>query len=84
MIVNLVLKAGITRGIRARLALQHDRAAVWHDQASPDQEDTRLPERDLAIIDAYQSGPLRHEKEATGRAIENVFRNLRRDLAGQI
>jgi hypothetical protein len=33
MVVDLVLEAGIAFGIGARLALQHDRAAVRHDQA---------------------------------------------------
>ena len=84
MIVDLVLKPCIAGGIGARLTLQHDRAPVRHNQARPDQQHARLRERDLAIIDTDQPCPLRYEKETSGRAIEDVFGDLRRDLAGQI
>ena len=84
MIVDLILKAGIAGGIGARLTLQHDRAAVRHDQAGPDQQDTRLRERNLAVIDADQPRPLRYEKETPGRAVVDVFGDLGRDLAGQV
>jgi hypothetical protein len=79
MIVDLILKSCIAGGIGARLTLQHDRAAVRHDQAGPDQQHTRLPERNLAIIDADQPRPLGHEKETARRAIEDVLGNLDRD-----
>jgi len=79
MIVDLILKAGITGGIGARLTLQHDRAAVRHDQAGPDQQHTRLPKRNLAIIDTYQPRPLWHEKETARGAIEHVLGNLGRE-----
>lgn len=69
MIVDLILKSCIAGGIGARLTLQHDRAAVRHNQAGPDQQDARLPERNLAIIDANQPGPLRNEEETPGRAV---------------
>src|SRR5882762_8083178 len=59
VIVDLVLEPGIAGGIGARLTLQHDRTAVRHDQASPDQQYTRLRERNLAIINPDQSCPLR-------------------------
>jgi hypothetical protein len=79
MIVHLVLEAGVTGGIGTRLTLQHDRAAVRHDQAGPDQQDTRLTEGDLAIVNADQSCPLRYEKETARRAIEDVLGNLGRE-----
>jgi hypothetical protein len=66
------------------LTIQHDRAAVRHDEAGPDQQDTRLPERNLAIIGTDQPRPLWYEKETARRAIEDVLGNLGRDLAGQI
>src|SRR5450631_1377164 len=84
MIVDLILESCIAGSIGARLTLEHDRAAVRHDEAGPDQQHTRLTKCNLAIIDTYQPGPLRHEKETTGRAIEDVFGDLGRDLAGQI
>ena len=62
MIVDLVLEAGITCGVGARLTLQYDRRAVRHDQPGPDQQHARLAERDLAVIDADQARPLRDEK----------------------
>jgi hypothetical protein len=58
MIVHLVFEAGVAGGIGTRLTLQHDRAAVRHDEAGPDQQDTRLPKRDLAIIGTDQPRPL--------------------------
>ena len=76
MIVDLILKSRITGGVGARLTFQHDRAAVRHDQAGPDKQDTRLTERDLAVIDADQSGPLRYEKETPGRTVVDVFGDL--------
>jgi hypothetical protein len=79
MIVHLVLEAGVTGGIGTRLTLEHDRAAVRHDEAGPNQQHTRLTKCDLAIIDTYQPGPLRHEKEMPGRAIEDVFGDLGRE-----
>ena len=81
MIVDVVLKTGIAGGIGARLTLQHDRAAVRHDQAGPDQQDARLPERNLAVIDADEPRPLRNEKEAPGRAVVDILGHLGRDLA---
>src|SRR5258706_16255644 len=83
MIVDLILESCVAGDIGARLALQHDRAAVWHDQAGPDQQDTRLPKRNLAFIDPYQPRPLRYEKETSGWAVEYVFGNLGRDLCGR-
>jgi hypothetical protein len=53
-------------------------------QAGPDKQDTRLTERDLAVIDADQSDTLRYEKETPGRTVVDVFGDLGRDLTGQI
>jgi hypothetical protein len=60
-VVVVILEAGITCGVGTRLALQHDRAAVWHDQAAPNQQHARLSERNLAVINTYESRPLRPE-----------------------
>src|SRR6266478_7405749 len=84
MIVDLVLETGKTGGIGAGLTLQHDRAAVRHDQAGPDQQHARLTEGDLAIVNADQSCPLRYEEEAPGRAVKDVLGHLGRDLARHI
>src|SRR6266852_1767209 len=82
MIVDLILKSCITGGIGARLTLQHDRAAVRHDQAGPDQQYTRLPERNLAITDTDHPCTLRYEKETPGWAVEYVFGDLGGDPRG--
>ena len=79
MIVDLILKSCIAGGIGTRLTFQHDRAAVRHDQARPDQENTRLVERNLAVIDTYQPRARRYEKETPGRAIENLLGYLGRE-----
>src|SRR5665213_1645574 len=50
VIVDLILQAGIALRVGTRLTLQHDRAAVWHDQAIPDEERARLAEGDLGVV----------------------------------
>jgi putative SOS response-associated peptidase YedK len=40
------------------LALQDDRPSVRHDQPRPYQQDPRLTERNLAVVNAYQSRSL--------------------------
>ena len=45
VIVDLVFKARIARGIGARLTLQDNRATVRHDQTGPDQQDAGLQSR---------------------------------------
>src|SRR5260370_6936174 len=57
MIVDLILETGKTRGIGARLTLQHDRAAIRHDQAGPDQHPTRLTHAHPAIVNPAPSFP---------------------------
>jgi hypothetical protein len=61
VVVDLVLKASVTGVIGPGLTLQHDGATARHDQAGPDQQDTRLAERNLAVVDADQPGPLRNK-----------------------
>ena len=79
MVVDFVFEAGISCCVCTRLPLENDRTAIRHDEAGPNQQHTRLTKCDLAIIDTYQPGPLRHEKETPGRAIEDVFGDLGRE-----
>jgi hypothetical protein len=65
MIIDPILKTGITGGVGAGLALKHDRAAIGHDQTGPDQQHTGLTERNLAVIDPYQTRPLRAKRSAS-------------------
>ena len=58
MVVDLVFQAGVALGIGARLALQHDRTSVGHDQAVPDQQRPRLTEGDLGVVLTDQSRTL--------------------------
>jgi hypothetical protein len=45
--------------VRTWLSLQNDRTTIRHDQATPNQQDARLAERDLAVVDADQARSLR-------------------------
>jgi hypothetical protein len=84
MIIDAILKPGIAFGVRAGLAFQHDRAAVREDQPVPDEQDAPLAEADAAVILADDAGALRHEQDLARRAVVDVLRHLRGDLAGQI
>ena len=54
MIVDLILETGVAFGISTGLTLQNDGAAIGEDEARPDQQQARLPERDLTVVDADQ------------------------------
>ena len=62
MIVDLVLETGIAFGVGARLTFEHDGATIGKDEPSPDEENARLPERDLTVVDADELGALRNEQ----------------------
>ena len=51
MVVDSVLQARLPGRISAGLALEHNGVAVRQNEARPDQENTRLTERDLAVVD---------------------------------
>ena len=84
MIVDLVLETGIAFGISTGLSLQHDGAAVGKDHPRPHQQHARLPERDLAVVDADELGALRNEQIPSGWAVVDVLGDLPCDLAGQV
>ena len=54
MIIDLVLEPGIAFGVSTRLTFEHNGTAVRKDETSPDEENARLPERDLTVVDADQ------------------------------
>src|SRR5262245_66042392 len=54
MIIDLVLESGIAFGVSTRLTFEHNRTAVRKDEASPDEENARLSERDLTVVYADQ------------------------------
>lgn len=58
MIVDLILETCIAAGVDAGLTLQHNRSAIGHDQAGPDQQHTGLAERNLAVVDPNQASTL--------------------------
>jgi hypothetical protein len=43
MVIDAILQPGIALGVRTRLALEHDRAAVRKDHPVPDEQHTPLP-----------------------------------------
>ena len=61
MMIDLGLKPRISPRVGSRLSLKNDRSAVRHDQARPDQEDARLAEGNLAVVDPDQARALRAE-----------------------
>ena len=75
VIVDLILEAGVSCRIGTRLALEHDRATVRHDQPGPDQEHARLPEGDLAIIDPDQPRALGNQAEPDRSAYQRRFQS---------
>ena len=84
VVVDLVLEAGIAFGIGAGLTLEHDRAAVRHDQAIPDEQRARLAKGDLRVVLPDQARALRDQKDLSRRAVIDIFRHLCGDLAGQV
>src|SRR6266436_2013648 len=84
MLIDLVFEAGEALSVSAGLTLQHDGAAVRHDQPRPDQEYTVLAEGDLAVIGADELRALRDQQEPAARAVIDVLGHLRGDLARKI
>src|SRR5260370_863398 len=84
MIVDFVLETGIPFRVGARLAFQHDRPSVGHDETRPHQERPRLAKRDLRVVLANEAGPLRDQAELDGRAVIDIFGPRRRDLTRQV
>jgi hypothetical protein len=54
MVIDVILEAGESVGVDTRLAFEHDGLSVRHEQPGPDQQNTVLPERDLAVVEANQ------------------------------
>src|SRR5579875_888976 len=67
VIVDAILEARIARRVRARLALQDDRAAVGEDQPIPHQQHAALAELHGVVVLADDAGALRHEEYPPGR-----------------
>jgi len=67
MMVDLILETRKALRVRARLALQDDRAAIRHDEPCPDEQDAVLPERDLAIVSADKLRALWNEEISSTR-----------------
>lgn len=78
MIVDPILKTGITGGVGAGLALKHDRAAIGHNRTGPDQQHTILTERNLAVIDPYQTSALREKRRLTSVKAEEILAIVRK------
>src|SRR6476469_8690656 len=84
MIIDLVLESVIAFGVSTLLTFEHNGTAVRKDEASPDEKNARLSERDLTIVDADQLRCLRDQEVAAGRAVIDILGDLARDLTGQI
>jgi hypothetical protein len=79
VVIDAVLQTGIAFGIRTRLTLKHDAAAVREDQPAPYEEHTALAELDVVVVLADDPSALRDEEDATRWAVIDVFGDLRRD-----
>src|SRR5262249_14351072 len=75
---------GIAFGGSTRLTFEHNGTAVRKDEASPDEENARLPERDLTVVDADQFRSLWDQEVSAARAVIDILGDLARDLAGQV
>src|SRR5436305_1880419 len=84
MVIDAILQPGIAFGVRARLALEGDRAAVRKDHSVPDEQHTPLAEADAAIILPDDAGALGYEQNLACGAVIDVFRHLRGDLSRKI
>ena len=69
-------------GIDAQLARLD--AALASDLRLVQIREPALPEADAVVVLADQPRSLRQEQDAAGRAVIDILRHLRRDLAGQI
>ncbi len=84
MIVHAIFQTSVALTVRARLAFQNDRPAIGHDQPVPNQQHAALPKPDAIVIFTDDAATLRQEQDAAGRAVIDVFRDLRGDLAGMV
>src|SRR5206468_2629079 len=84
MVVDLILEAGIPRGVCPLLSFEHDRATIRHDQPRPDQKHARLSERYSAVIQTDQARSLRDKTSPSRRGIVDILSYLSRDLTRQI
>jgi hypothetical protein len=82
VIIDLVLESGIAFGVSTRLTFEHNGTTVRKDEASPDEENARLPERDLTVVDADQFRSLWDQEVVAGRAVIDILGDLARDLVG--
>ena len=84
MVVDAVFKARVTLGVRARLALQDDRATVGEQEPVPNQQHAALPETDAIVILTDHARTLRYEKDMARGAVIDILGNLRGDLAWKV
>ena len=84
VVINVIFQPGIAGSVRTGLALQHDGAAIGQNQAVPDEQDAALPELHTGVILADDARSLRNQQQRAGRAVIDIFRDLRGDLAGKV
>jgi hypothetical protein len=73
VLIHLILESGKSLRVGTGLALEHDGAPVRHDQARPDQEQTVLSKRNLAVVEANELRSLRNEQISAGRAVIDML-----------
>lgn len=84
MVIDATLQTIEALAVGPLKAFEHDGCAVRHDEPVADKENTALAESNLAVILADQARALRDQQMALGRAVIDVFRDLRGDLARKI
>src|SRR5207244_6080644 len=83
VMVDLILETRKALCVRTGLAFQHNRAAIRHDESRPDEQDSVLPEGDLAIVYADELRALWNEEISPGRAVIDILRHLGSNLTGE-
>src|SRR5262249_60404909 len=61
-----------------------DGATIGEDEASPDEENARLPERDLTVVDADQFRSVWDQEVPAAWGVIHILGDLTDDLAGQV
>ena len=84
VVIDAILQTCIAGSVRAGLALQHDGTAIGQDQTVPDQQHAALPELHTGVILADDARSLRDQEQRACRAVIDILRDLRGDLARQI
>ncbi len=84
MIIDTILQYGITLSVYAGMSFQHNGATIGHYEMVPYEQHATLSELNTVVVPADEVRSLRHELDASGRAIIDVLCSLCDDLTRKI